>query len=206
MNSPLKKAVNDYLDDFELSDQQLRSFKKLEQGIARAQPHPQRRNILPRLVATAALVILSLIGTSYFQHREQQAQIAAIAEEVSRNHVSLKPLEVASDQLDTVAAYFDKLGFKPKASALVAVLPQSLIGGRYCSIKGNNAAQLRMRDSNGKISTLFETQYNADDFSFLPVLEHGQSALQLSVNGQSVSLWIENGVVMAWVQATVDSH
>ncbi|MEH6345635.1 MAG: hypothetical protein V7785_11155 [Bermanella sp.] len=198
MKNTVKENVNSHLDEFELNMDQFASLNALEKSILSP---TQKRIKNPILWSVAAsLLVVSLFFTTVLpKGQSQQEMIYAIAQEVSYNHLKFKPLEVTNNNLTRVTGYFEKLDFNPLASSQVAALSSRLIGGRYCSIKGNIAAQLRMRDEKGAISTLFESRFNAEDFDFLPRIENQQAPVKVHVDGQQVRLWVEKGLVMALV-------
>lgn len=215
MNKTVKENIHQHLDAFELSAKQLSDFDDLEnrvlQNVETLSPDagtnqsksykgfawPLLASVLLAGVLMATLLPLSNYGGA--KGKTQQELIYAIAAEVSYNHLKLKPLEVANTQLSNVTQYFKKLDFNPLGSSQVLGLSSALIGGRYCSIQGNIAAQLRMQDDKGAISTLFESRFNAEDFGFLPKLEAQQAPVSVHVDGQQVKLWVEKGLVMALV-------
>ncbi len=201
MSKTVKENIHEYLDTFELSSQQLSNFDELESRILQPVKATPNKGVMWSLVASVLMVgvlmatLLPLSNTG----KTQQELIYAIASEVSYNHLKLKPLEVTSTQLSGVTQYFKKLDFNPLGSVQVTALSSRLIGGRYCSIQGNIAAQLRMEDEKGAISTLFESRFNAEDFDFLPKLEDKEVPVSVHVDGQQVRLWVEKGLVMALV-------
>ena len=205
MNKTVKENINQYLDTFELSSQQLAAFDDLEEQVLQPVSKKTNKTVLWSLLASVLMVGILLVNLVPITNvgsstgKSQQERIYAIASEVSYNHLKLKPLEVANSQLTNVTQYFKKLDFNPLASSQVAGLSSRLIGGRYCSIQGNIAAQLRMQDENGTISTLFESRFNAEDFGFLPKLEAQQDPVIVHVDGQQVDIWVEKGLVMALV-------
>ncbi len=202
MKKRLNEGVNDLLNDFTLSDEQLLSFAQLEKDCLQEGQYPNNKYKTKKwfsLVASFLIAALVFTGLIYKEADTNQV-LYEIAAEVSYNHLNLKPLEVASNNFLQVTGYFKRLDFNPLISSQVSALAGDLIGGRYCSIKGNIAAQLRMQDKLGRMSTLFESRYNKDDFKMLPVLEKGESPVSLHVDGQQVSMWIEKGVVMALVR------
>lgn len=205
MNKTVKENINQYLDSFELSPQQLAAFGDLEEQVLQPVSKKTNKTVLWSLLASVLMVGILLVNLVPLSNmgggtgKSQQERIYAIASEVSYNHLKLKPLEVASSQLTNVTQYFKKLDFNPLASSQVAGLSSRLIGGRYCSIQGNIAAQLRMQDENGAVSTLFESRFNAEDFGFLPKLEAQQDPVSVHVDGQQVDIWVEKGLVMALV-------
>lgn len=212
MSKTVKENINEHLDAFELSSEQLSVLDDLESrvlktaetetGLNKVKSYkrfswPLVASVLLVGVLMVTLLPLSKIGGA--EGRTQQELIYAIASEVSYNHLKLKPLEVASNQLSNVTQYLKKLDFNPLGSSQVLGLSSALIGGRYCSIQGNIAAQLRMQDEKGAISTLFESRFNAEDFGFLPKLEAQQAPISVHVDGQQVKIWVEKGLVMALV-------
>ncbi len=199
MKKNIKHSTQDFLNSFELNEEQLASFAQLEKDCL--QEPTKRANKSWLSIAASFLLGAVLLAGVYKLENGQQSGIMAIAAEVSYNHLNLKPLEVARHQLNQVTGYFKKLDFNPMVSARVTGLSSHLIGGRYCSIQGNIAAQLRMKNETGQLSTLFESRFNPQDFNDLPVLENGQAPVQVFVDGQQVDLWVEKGLVMALVQA-----
>ena len=190
---PLNQAVSDFLNDFELSDEQLNKLQALESKSVLSQKPPYLY-----AAALALCAVILFLGMGQYQNKQA---IYAIVAEVSQNHLKFKPLEVSDKNLLHVSRYFKKLDFNPINSTLVAGLEDQLLGGRYCSIQGNIAAQLRLQKQDGSVATLFETKFNEEDFLFLPNLDKGEQPIQQFIDGQAVTLWVERGVVMALVSA-----
>lgn len=193
IKTPLNQAVPEYLNNFELNEDQLNKLHALETN-----------SFSPKTsVFKYAAMIAVCIVTLYFSVGQYQNKMAiyAIVEEVSQNHLKFKPLEVSDKNLLKVSQYFEKLDFNPIQSVLVEGLNTQLLGGRYCSIQGNIAAQLRLQEQGGSLTTLFETKFNEDDFLFLPNIDKGEQPIRQFIDGQTVTLWIERGVVMALVGA-----
>lgn len=122
----------------------------------------------------------------------------AIANEVAMNHIKMKPLEVKSQNLPALRSYFTELDFSVSGSKEFR-LPQSrLLGGRYCSILGVSAAQIRYRgsDSDNKV-TLYQVGYDKELYGELPNVEKGDVPKVMFVKGVKVRLWVEKGLLMA---------
>ena len=83
--------------------------------------------------------------------------------------------------------------FNPKNS--------TLIGGRYCSIEGVTAAQIRYQNEHGEITTLYETAYKPSVFKGIPNVDQGEQPIIQYIDGYKVSLWMEKGLIMAAVTA-----
>lgn len=130
---------------------------------------------------------------------EQQAlMVAAIAEEVAKNHIKMKPLEVKSSALVDLQRYFDLLDFSPIRSG-IAFTDKLLLGGRYCSIQGVTAAQLRYQTDESK-STLYEVVYDGAVFGKLPNIDHGEVPIEHYSRGVAVKIWVEKGLLLVLAQ------
>jgi hypothetical protein len=69
-----------------------------------------------------------------------------LAQEVVANHVRLRPRAVKSDSFSIVSSYFTELDFNPVQSAAIELSGLTMLGGRYCAIKNEIAAQRRYQD------------------------------------------------------------
>jgi len=74
------------------------------------------------------------------------------------NHKSNLPVEASTDRYEMVEASLGRLNFPVSPPRYFQDGRYTLVGGRYCSIQGEMAAQLKVnhRDS-GEISTLYIT-------------------------------------------------
>jgi hypothetical protein len=96
-----------------------------------------------------------------------------------------------------VQNYFTQLNFLPyKAQPLTNNTQVALAGGRYSSIQGAKAIQLRYQDAKGGYVTLFETAYRAELFNELPNIDKGEAPVITYTKGIKVSMWVEKGIVM----------
>lgn len=127
--------------------------------------------------------------------RSRPDVLARIADEVVDNHLQLKPMEVVSGQMSELRRFFDQLDFHPVQSLFDAALNRTLLGGRYCSIQGGMAAQLRMQSGAGELSTLYETRYYPERMGAVPDLEKGEVPLERVARGVRVLLWREQGLL-----------
>jgi len=122
-----------------------------------------------------------------------------IASEVGLNHLKRRPLEVQGTALTEIQPYFHELPFRLLDSSLLATNRVGLRGGRYCSVGGVTAAQLRLSDDQGGIQTLYQVPYDADAFGDLPNIDAGAQPRTLQVRGLNVDLWVERGLLFARV-------
>ena len=75
-----------------------------------------------------------------------------------KNHLELKPLDIETQSIRSAQKYFTQLDFLPIKSKQI-IETDKLVGGRYCSIKGRTAAQLRYTDDLESVSTLYQVDY-----------------------------------------------
>ncbi len=198
MKIPLKQASKDYFEAQELTDSQLDSLSHLHNGKeTRNTPLTTSKTYIKMALSLSACIAISLIiiflngytNQNYSQH---------IANEVSHNHLKLKPLEINSTEFTTVKNYFKQLDFLPTASTHFNQQGHFLLGGRYCSIKSISAAQIRYKDPQQRIISLYEVPYNKQQFGEIPNIDTA-SPLTLYANGLTVTLWVEKGLLMAQV-------
>ncbi|MCG9731450.1 hypothetical protein L1D44_16775 [Shewanella sp. Isolate13] len=162
---------------------------------------------LKSLVALAASVLLLVLSVQWYPEISRQGEVggsrglavsdmhAKIANEVAKNHIKMKPLEVQTAQLSQLRAYFTELDFTLVSSSRIDDAKQ-MIGGRYCSIQGLTAAQIRFVDPPQSV-TLYEVQYDKRLYGEIPIIESGEAPIELVVRGVAVSIWVEKGLLMA---------
>ncbi len=199
MSQPLKKSTQDLLNERSLSNGQLRALQQLQDEALQDQPGTGHRRRQRSLVALALGLALLVAGLLYLPpepdnlHRE-------IAEEVARNHLNLKPMEVLGSEWSELQTYFGALDFVLRQSRYVAQHDLELRGGRYCSLQDVTAAQLRVADAEGHQQTLYQVPYDPGTFGDIPHLGEGETPVTVEVRGLQVTLWVENGLLFALTQ------
>ncbi len=196
MKQELRKVVKGYVESQELNSDQLHSLTKL----INTHGEKNNQNKLVKFRVIAAVIVVSIaLGLFWGYGINTQANVSqSIAEEVAHNHLKMKPMEVSSTSLSDVRRYFNKLDFSLSQSKFVANTSLQLIGGRYCSILGETAAQLRMTDeATGNMQIIYQAPYDQELFRELPSLEKGQDPVRHYVNGISVDVWVEKGILFA---------
>lgn len=197
----IDQAVQHQVESVSLSDEQCDALLKMQQGVlAEPQPVPAPAKHAPAAwlrwaipsVSIAVCAVLVLLFGALTPPIEQR-----IAKEVVKNHLKLKPLDVASNSLPAVRRYFTQLDFAvvqaKQPLLLAATKPEPrLLGGRYCSIQGVTAAQLRYAHPHG-VTTLYQVAY--DERVFGPMA----SRTNMVLDGVHVSMWLEQGVLLVSV-------
>ena len=150
-------------------------------------------------IAAALAVIVVAAGFLWNANVNRQSQVSLlIAEEVVQNHLKMKPLEVTSHSLHDMHAYFNQLDFSLRNSSLITTSNLQLLGGRYCSIQGFTAAQLRLKhNETGDLETLYQAPYDSKLFKELPNLQEGQAPVRHYINGIGVDVWVDKGILFA---------
>lgn len=206
---PLKAAIKNAIESNTLDDHHLRKLlelqeNSLEQSNSQFKMLPSHLSNRARKIASAsAMFTLTIILILWMNTTPDYTQ--QIAREVSKNHLNLKPLDVQVQSMKGIRQYFTQLDFLPVKSAVLEKLflrDGHLLGGRYCSIKGVTAAQLRYEgfssDKLGPhIMTLYQVPYDPDIYGEMP-LEKDMPKV-ITVRGLQVSLWVEKGLLMVLV-------
>lgn len=195
MKHELKKSVKDYVESQELSSQQLEGLTSL----INARYEKRNRQRRYAITGLAAVIVLAVTLSLFWGFNVNQSQVSQlIAEEVAYNHLKMKPLEVSGNSLQDIRTYFKKLDFALTNSSFVASNNLQLMGGRYCSIQGEAAAQLHMQDeATGAMQIIYQAPYNKALFRDLPNLQEGQQPVRHFVNGIGVDVWVEKGILFA---------
>lgn len=199
MNRKLKQSVREHIESFSLNEAQLEQLESLG-----AQANADKAGHFTvyhwSLAAAAAVFLLAFILTSLIP--EQKNIYERIAQEVALNHIKLKPLEIETSNIDGVRDYFSKLDFVPVSSTLVSESGLELIGGRYCSLQGIGAAQLRFKQPEADtVQTLYQTEYRKDIFEDMPVLDQGDEPVELYAKGIRVVIWVEKDLLFALTES-----
>ena len=189
----LKQAVRDHFEGVQLDEQQIQQLDAL----GKARPGKiNRRGILTWAMAASVLVATLLISMQYFNNKVVLSQIAA---EIAENHLRLDKVEYQSDQFHSVAQHFDKLNFTPSLPGNIDDLDnRKLLGGRYCSIHGSIALQLRYGENILDSSTLFIASPKSGVRGELKnQLSHYNNRYETRIDDVDVQLWYEQGLLYA---------
>lgn len=194
---PLRNALKVMLETKALTESELETLLHLQN-----QATKPRWSLSARwFSATFASVVIGLLIVSVTLFKQPSIEIQQrIAHEVLINHLNIKPLDVETDSISQVKAYFDRLDFVPQLSKYASNEGAVLIGGRYCTLQGTIAAQLRFRLPSGEVMTYYQAAYDPKRFGKLPDAEHDEPVLLLKERGFRMHLWQESGLVMVTAQ------
>lgn len=201
-DSLFKTSAKEYIEQKELDSGQLDRFENLLGGYTEeARPKESNtalgvsRRTSVYMAITASVVMLLMMSLNLYL--QQPSKIGLIANEVAMNHIKMKPLELKTEQLPPLRDYFTQLDFSIVNSSIFSQQNNSMLGGRYCSIQGVTAAQIRYQTAAGKKVTLYEVGYDPQIYGVLPDVDKGEKPLYIEVKGISVNLWVEKGLLMA---------
>jgi hypothetical protein len=114
---------------------------------------------------------------------------AAISREIGMNHRKKFKVEFEEQTIAGLVRQMDKLDFRLLMPARFAQ-SMSIVGARYCSIRGRIAAQIQMVDSNGRYCTLYQTKLVEP----LATIEK----TRINLGGVVYLLWHEKGVFLGF--------
>jgi hypothetical protein len=108
----------------------------------------------PQWLAAAAALVILLGGVALWRVPPVYAA-GRVAAEVAQTHLKAHAPAVQGDCFDRVGKGLDALDFPLKPSPEFA-LPEGLtvVGGRYCSVRGEPAAQILLVDAKGRRCTV----------------------------------------------------
>ena len=197
MKPSIKQGLHNHLQKKSLSTQQLKQLQRLQDSHGQNKTVNRATRLIIISVAVALMLSVLVLYNATVQSVKQNMPLL-IAEEVVSNHLKLKPLEVRSNQFQIVSDYFTLLNFAPMMTQRLPGFSKILLGGRYCSLQGVTAAQLRLQDGvNRPVQTLYETGYDAKVFKNIPNLDMGEQPVRVYAKGVAVDIWVEKGVLFA---------
>jgi len=200
MKKPLNQAVKTKMSQHTLSAKHLSELQQRIQTseVRPAVNHASRFKLAGLLAAVFFTALFTAMLLPHMDAPEKQSMVQLIANEVVKNHLNLKPLEVHTNDIDSLIHYFTQLDFLLRPSREVNDFKDRLMGGRYCSLQGITAAQLRLKtQTSSKANTLYQTEYRKAVFGPLPDIDRNQKPLVAWAKGIKVRIWVEKGVLFA---------
>ncbi len=172
--NPIDTQIKEYYQKQTLPEENLQAMQPPEDT-----PQPSQWPwLLPLAAAAVALLTIFLWKPSSLPQ--------AVAAEIAKNHNEQLAMGINSSDYQEVAAKLDRIEFSLTPPKGEFSRQFTLIGGRYCSIQAELAAQLRVQENaTGKMHTLYITPLT-DNFSALKKTTQ-------TVKGVKVRLWKEDG-------------
>jgi len=144
----------------------------------------QRNISIAASLLLAAVISLQWIITT----PAQQQLVASIAQESAINHQKQFDSDCAESSYAGLSNVMRKLDFKLVDPVRLKEKGFQILGGRYCSLNGRIAAQVRLKNSAGVVFTLYQTGSHE---AFKSLTEHAERA-----NGIKAEMWSEGGVFL----------
>lgn len=144
----LNSMVAEYYKSQSLSDESLHR-------ILRAGKHARAKRKRRPLMLIAALFLVSVISVGFIQYRMTNTFTDAAVTEIARNHMKNAKSKVITASFSELSETLDKLSFSFEKPDFLA--GYTLIGGKYCSVQGEKAAQLKLISPKGVETTLYVT-------------------------------------------------
>lgn len=190
MNKTLKKSIQEYYQSHRLSGEQLDQLRE-----ASGKGFVLRR--YPVAVPALCGFLLALVGSFLFFSKEKAPLMDRITVEVVYNHNKNMPSEVLTSSYQELNEALDRLGFQVRESQRLKER-YALVGGRYCSIQGKIAAQLKLRPRVGKDAQVYTLyQFKKGDMAGILHQAHHQST--------RVEIWSEGEMGFALAVGSI-SH
>ncbi len=178
MNS-FDEIIKKYYADKSLSEEKVESILARSAG--------KRTTLFIRyykFAGVAAILLIAFVGLHLQLNRATVTE--GVLAEIAMNHLKRLNVEVTSDQYQVVQKNLDRIDFAIRPVGRELIENYILVGGRYCSINGGLAAQLKVRDKlSGALMTLYVTRLT-DELA-------GITSLDTDYNGVQIQLWKENG-------------
>ena len=135
----------------------------------------------------AAFLVLITFTFVYFQFNNNKIEMS-VAKEIAMNHNKQLEVEYAANDLNALGAKLSKLDFQLSDIKSELIGKYNLMGGRYCSIQGNLAAQLKLKNlSTDKFETLYVSKLNDELNKINPS--------EINMEGVKITLWKKDGLL-----------
>lgn len=185
MKKPLKEQIHRHYRNFELSSEQLDTLGQVQRERGKRERSPLL--FKASFTAMAASVLLLIL----YLFRGTVPLPGGIAEEIAYNHNKQIKIEIKTSSIDQIQSFLSKVDFTIIQSERLPAKTWEIVGGRYCSILGKLAVQMRVKNLlTGKTQTLYQVPYPRD-------LENSKTMpMETYVNGVQVKLWKEKGLLL----------
>jgi len=192
----LKQHNIDFYQDQSLDEHKLEQLLSLAESVNTNNSDissVSKRNYI-RSIAAAIIIAVSIpLGIQQILNTDNSQ---LVPQEIALNHLKQLSLEFDANNYASLNKMMPKLDFKLESPENTQLAGLTILGGRYCSIQGNLAAQIRLTDKKGLIYTLYQT----------PLTE----ALKLEKTGTfpsqdiEISQWNESGLFFGLARSIIN--
>ena len=183
----LQRAIKRYYRTKSLSPDRVQF---LIQAKTQAMAPRRRSRVMHRMPLMALAAACAVFLFLWIVQEQQQTTEQAVCAEVVMNYQKHSPMQVLSSHYADVQAGLNRLDFSIMPANARILQAYRLVGGRYCSIQGFPAAQMRVQDmASGKECTLYAIKA-------VGVLHNVNSTID-RVGGVRVEVWRQDDVLFA---------
>ncbi len=188
----LNKSVDKFYRSKSMSPEMLAHLKESieNKDLQSSEPDSgvdERTYYVRQYMAVAAIFIL-LVGFYLLQSFVSNRWHEDVSRQVVKNHLKALAMEHRTSSYIELASALDKLDFALAEPTFEG--DYELLGGRYCSIDQQIAAQINLESSEGEHCTLYQFKLPVNLLARFP------DRKTLQVDGVTVELWKENGLGM----------
>ena len=174
----IEENIKEYYSKKSLSEDKIQLL--LNQRTAKS------KNYFFSKAAVGLIIVLASIFT-FLNLREAKLEMRVV-NEIAMNHNKQLSVEFEENNLGLLQAKLDKLDFSILPADQFISQNYNLIGGRYCSIQGNLAAQVKLRNINSKkIETLYITDLSKGLEKIKPT--------DITHDGAQIKIWVKDGLL-----------
>jgi hypothetical protein len=202
---PLRQGIIELYADEQLEPERLRLLRQAAEPTAAPTAAPSRPDRRRFLAAAAAVVASAGLGFWALRRESAEANLARLADEIAHNHSAYAEgrgmrLDAEADSIAALRPAFASLGFSlMEAPDDPALAGASLRGGRFCTVGGVSAVQLRYRSADparGEV-TVCQARFDPQRHRGVPDMALAAAPAELHARGLRVSLCHAQGVLMA---------
>ncbi|PIR23306.1 MAG: hypothetical protein COV44_03555 [Deltaproteobacteria bacterium CG11_big_fil_rev_8_21_14_0_20_45_16] len=184
MKRPLKELIQKHYGQFQLNSQQLNQLSQIQTS----EHHRKRRGVFGAVFILAFLAIAGVAWLIQSSDSTSSFHWAKVREELAYHHHKDMEMEVESPSFEKVKEYLSQLDFSLIQSQELSSDKWELVGGRYCSLQGRLAAQLRYRNKESqKYYTVYQLAYPAG----VPL----DGPIKMYERGVAIKIWKEKGLL-----------
>lgn len=189
MSNTLKENIKDYYEGYQLSSRQKLLFKNiLKRRFSSYTTKLKFRTIWAQVTIAAILLVSAFV---LINPTSRSTYLDNLITEIAYNHNKSLDVEIASSSLGELRKYLSKLDFSLIDSERLSHDTWDLIGGRYCSLQGQFAAQLKVRNR------LTQKNYTIYQLKIPHGITDVSRFSETFESGVKVNLWLERGLMLA---------
>ncbi|MAG30112.1 MAG: hypothetical protein CL908_04360 [Deltaproteobacteria bacterium] len=137
----------------------------------------------------AALILLPIVfpGLRSAGVEGPEALAGSILREIALNHSKNQGIQFAANDYSGLRQQMDELDFSMRSPQRIGGGEFRILGGRYCSLQGRPAAQIKLEDEAGQVLTLYQTHFS-DSFE-------GLFEQRRELGGIQIRIWREGDLL-----------